>query len=419
MATKPPYDFSTRVLHGEDTGPDWQGSTQPPVFQSASHCQNTAQDMSDLFAGAKNGHIYMRLSNPTNKALENKIADLEGGRAALVSASGMAAIANACMALLRAGDELVASSSLFMSTWILFSDVFKKYNIKARFADPCNLAAVAAAITPKTRFIYVETIGNPKMDVPDLGALAALAHDHHLPLMVDNTLASPYLCRPLELGADIVIHSTTKYLNGHGNATGGVIVDGGGFNWNNERFPDFGPWLDKKGPDAYLYRVWKEHHINFGANQAPWHAYLTMIGLDTLAVRMERHLANAMAVAEHLANQPEVAWVNYPGLSDHPCHETADKQFAGRGFGAMLAFGLKDKDACFSFIDHLKLIRHLANLGDCKTLIIHPWSSQYVAFGDAARQDLGITPDLIRLSVGIEAAEDICGDIDQALAYTT
>jgi O-acetylhomoserine (thiol)-lyase len=413
------HQFSTRVLHDIPKNAGYQsnrqGATQPPVIQSAAHSQDTAQNMSDLFAGNQPGHIYMRLSNPTNAALEEKIARLEEGRNALVTGSGMAAVTNACLTLLRAGDELVASSSLFMSTRLLFADIFKKYGITARFVDPCDLAAMESAITPKTRLMFIETIGNPRMDVPDIRALADIAHNHHLPLIVDNTLASPYLCRPIEFGADIVVHSTTKYLNGHGTATGGVIVDGGTFDWDHEKYDDFKPYLDKKEKDAFLFKVWKEHHINFGTTQAPWHAYLTMVGMDTLAVRMEKHLVNARQIADYLTKRPEVAWVNYPGLPDHPCHETVQKQFSGLGGGAMIAFGLADEAACFAFIDKLQLILHLANLGDCKSLVIHPWSSQYISFAETARRRLGITPDLVRLSVGIEDAGDICADIGRAL----
>ena len=235
------------------------------------------------------------------------------------------------------------------------------------------------------------------------------------PLVVDNTLPTPYLCRPFELGADVVIHSTTKYLSGHGDAVGGVIIDGGNFPWAGDRFPDFQPFIDRKGPLAFLDKVWREHHINFGTTQAPLHSYLTMIGLDTLALRMERHIGNAYEVARYLKERPEVTWLNYPGFEDHPSHSTARKQFNGRGFGGMLAFGLKNQTACFRFIKKLKMIYNLANLGDCKTLVIHPYSSQYVSFEESTRQELSITADLIRLSVGIEAVEDICADLGQAL----
>ncbi len=409
------WKFHTKVIHAEQDSEAWQGATLPPIFQTASHRHPTAEGLSDAFSGKKPKHIYSRLTNPTNTVFENKLAALEAGKGAVVMSSGMAAVANTCMALLRAGDEFVAGHSLFMSTYLLFTNVFRKYNITANLLDPTDVKTVEGAINSRTRLIYVETIGNPKMDVPDIAKLADIAHKHGLPLVVDNTLATPYLCRPLELGADVVIHSTTKYLNGHGDATGGVVIDGGDFDWSTGRFPDFKPFADRKGPLALLDKIWREHHINFGTTQAPMHSYLTMIGLDTLALRMERHVENTMAVARYLRDRPEVAWVNYPGLEDHRHHETAAGQFGGRGFGGILAFGLKNQDACFQFIDNLELVYHLANLGDCKTLVIHPYSSQYVAFDEETRQQLSITPDLIRLSVGIEAVEDICEDLGRSL----
>ncbi len=415
MSENNSYSFQTRVIHAAQSPGGWQGATLPPIFQTASHSHDTAENLSQTFAGMTRDHIYMRLTNPTNRILEEKLTDLEGGKGAVLMSSGMAAIANTCMALLRTGDEFVTGNSLFMSTYVLFANVFKKYGITARFVESTDLEAIQKAINDKTRFVFLETIGNPKMDVPDLARAAEIAHAHGIPLVVDNTLATPYLCRPFELGADVVIHSTTKYLSGHGDAVGGVVIDGGNFSWPRERFPDFEPFVDRKGPLAFLDKVWREHHINFGTTQAPLHAYLTMIGLDTLVVRMERHMSNALEVAHYLESRPEVVCVNYPGLEDHPFREIAVKQFGGRGFGGMMAINLKDQAACFQFIANLQLIYNLANLGDCKTLVIHPHSSQYVSFEESTRQELSITDDLVRLSVGIEAVEDICADLGQAL----
>lgn len=407
--------FNSRVIHSGQSPDAWQGATLPPIFQTASHAHPTAENLSRAFAGKTTDHIYMRLTNPTNRVLEEKITALEGGRGAVAMSSGMAAITNGCLALLRAGDEFVTGNSLFMSTYVLFANIFKKYGITARLVESSDMAALEGAITDKTRFVYLETIGNPKMDVPDLARAAEIAHGHGLPLLVDNTLATPYLCRPLELGADVVFHSTTKYLSGHGDATGGIVIDGGSFPWNNDRFPDLQPFIDRKGDLAYLDKVWREHHINFGTTQAPLHSYLTMIGLDTLALRMERHLANAQQVAAYLKDRPEVTWVNYPGLVDSPFHDIGAAQFNNSGFGGVLAFGLKDQESCFNFINQLQMIYHLANLGDCKTLVLHPYSSQYLSFDEPTRQRLSITPDLVRLSVGIEALDDICADLGQAL----
>ena len=415
MTTKNSYRFHTQVIHAAQTPEDWQGATLPPIFQTASHRHDTAENLSQTFAGQTTDHIYMRLTNPTNRILEEKLSALEAGMGAVVMSSGMAAITNACMALLRAGDEFVSGNSLFMSTYLLFTNVLKKYDITPRLVESTDIDAIEKAINSKTRFVYLETIGNPKMDIPDMARIAEIAHHHGIPVLVDNTLATPYLCRPLEFGVDVVIHSTTKYLSGHGATIGGVVIDGGNFVWSEERFPDFEPFIQRKGPLAFLDKVWREHHINFGTTQAPMQSFLTMIGLDTLALRMERHLANTLEVARYLSKRPEVLWVNYPGLEDHPSYGIAKKQFGGKGFGAMLTFGLKDKEACFKFIDNLRLIYHLANLGDCKTLVIHPYSSQYVSFIDPTRESLSITGDMLRLSVGIEAVEDICEDIGQAL----
>ncbi|MBW1851012.1 MAG: O-acetylhomoserine aminocarboxypropyltransferase/cysteine synthase [Deltaproteobacteria bacterium] len=419
MANKDTYRFHTQVIHAAQSPEDWQGATLPPIFQTASHMHPTADNLSQTFAGETTDHIYMRLTNPTNRILEEKLASLEGGLGAVSMSSGMAAVTNACMALLRAGDEFVSGNSLFMSTYVLFAKVFKKYDITVHMVESTDMDAIEAAINSKTRFLYLETIGNPKMDIPDLAQAAAIAHGHGIPLLVDNTMATPYLCRPFELGADVVIHSTTKYLSGHGDAVGGVVIDGGNFSWPEERFPDFKPFIERKGRLAFLDKVWREHHINFGTTLAPMHAYLTMIGLDTLALRMERHVVNALGVAQYLKERPEITWLSYPGMDDHPSHNTATKQFGGKGFGGMLAFGLKDQESCFKFIDNLRMIYHLANLGDCKTLVIHPYSSQYLSFDEPTRESLSITADLIRLSVGIEAVEDICEDLGQALDKVT
>lgn len=415
MNQKKKYRFHTQVIHAAQSPEDWEGATLPPIFQTVAHQHATAENLTQTFAGKRDDHIYMRLTNPTNRVLEEKLTALEGGLDAVVMASGMAAITNTCMALLRAGDEFVTGNSLFVSTYNLFNSVFKKYDITARLVESTDTAAIERAINSKTRFVYLETIGNPKMDVPDIAQTALIAHKHGVPFLVDHTLPTPYLCRPLELGADVVIHSTTKYLSGHGGALGGVVIDGGNFDWSNERFPDFKPFIDRKGPLALLDKVWREHHINFGATNAPLHAFLTMIGLDTLALRMEQHMKNTMEVARYLKERPEVLWVNYPGLEDHPSHRIALKQFGGKGFGGMLTFGLKDQTACFQFIKNLQLIYHLANLGDCKTMVIHPYSSQYFAQDEATREKLSIPANMIRFSTGIEAIEDICEDIGQAL----
>ncbi|WDP90608.1 MAG: O-acetylhomoserine aminocarboxypropyltransferase/cysteine synthase [Desulfobacter sp.] len=410
-------EFETRAIHEGIDRNAWEGATTVPIYQSAANIHPTAESLSQTFAGQTQDHIYMRLSNPTSRHLEKKLAVLESGKAAVVTSSGMAAINNACLTLLRAGDELVASSALFMSTFGLFTNIFSKYGIKARFADPTKPEEVAAAINGKTRFVYMETITNPGMEIPDIAKIADIAHDNGIPLLVDNTLASPWLCRPLELGADIVMHSTTKYFSGHGASLGGVVVDAGRFDWETEKFSDFAPFAGKDSSLSFTNRMFKEYHVNFGTTPAPFHSFLTDIGLSTLGVRMERHMKNAMAVARFLNAHPRVSWVNYPGFEDHPCHGTAATQFKGKGFGSMLAFGLRDQAACFSFIDNLKMILNLANLGDCKSLVIHPYSSQYVNFPQEQKDRLA-DPCLIRFSTGIEHPDDICRDLNQALNHT-
>ncbi|MEW6185972.1 MAG: aminotransferase class I/II-fold pyridoxal phosphate-dependent enzyme [Thermodesulfobacteriota bacterium] len=416
MMPDKPYRFETQVIHSGQKPQSWEGATLPPIFQTTSHRHETAENLSRTFAGQTTDHIYMRLTNPTNRVLEEKISLLEGGQGAIVMSSGMAAIANTCMALLRAGDEFVSGDSLFMSTYVLFTRIFSKYQLTARLVDPTDTKAIAEAVTDKTRFIYLETIGNPRLDIPNFRETARVANEEGLPLIVDNTLATPYLCRPLGLGAHVVIHSTTKYFSGHGASVGGVVVDGGKFDWTGNRFPDFQPFIDRKGPLALLDRIWREHHSNFGTTQSPFHSFLTILGMDTLALRIEKTFSNAFRVAEFLKDRPEVLWVNYPGLPEHPSHQTAQKQFQRPGFGGLITFGLKDQAACFDFIRRLKLVYHLANLGDCKTLVIHPASSQYISFDEETRQQLGISSDMIRLSVGIENVADICEDLEQALA---
>jgi len=411
---KPSYRFETKAIHDGIKNKEWEGATLPPIFQSAAHYHDTADSLSQTFAGQSQDHIYMRLSNPTNRFLEEKLASLESGKAAVVTSSGMAAINNACMTLLRAGDEFVASSSLFMSTYGLFTNIYKKYNIQVKLADPLDPARIEAAINEKTRFVYIETITNPGMEIPDIRKIADIAHENGIPLLVDNTQASPWLCRPIELGADIIMHSTTKYFSGHGAALGGVVVDAGNFDWKTDKFKDFQPFVEQKGELAFLHRMWKEYHVNFGTTPAPFHSFLIAIGLNTLGVRMERHMENAVKTALFLKKHPKVSWVNFPGFEDHPSHARAKKQFYNKGFGTMLTFGLKDQEACFKLIDSLSMILNLANLGDCKTLIIHPYSSQYVSFPEEVKNKLA-DPCLLRFSVGIEHIDDICADLEQAL----
>jgi len=414
QTTRNRHKFETLVVHSGIDTENWYGSTLPPIFQTASHRFLTAEQLGAAFAGKEKRFIYQRLRNPTNEALEIRIAQLEGGIGSIVTSSGMAAVHNALTAILQSGDEMISGNSLFMSTYLLFANVFKKFGIKVNFVESTALEEYERAINTKTKAIFIESIGNPKMDVPDIETLAEIAHKNNIPLVVDNTMPTPYLFNPFRLGADIIVHSTTKYFSGHGDALGGVIIDSGSFNWPAEKYPDFVVFKERSGERAYLDKVWREIHINVGTTQSPFHSYLTMIGIDTLAVRMQRHVENAEKLVEFMTNQRKVKWVNYPGLESNPSNKTARKQFT-RGCGALFTFGLADQKECFDFIRNLKLVYHLANLGDCKTLVIHPYSSQYVNFDEATRARLSITPDLIRVSVGIEAIEDIVADFEQAL----
>ena len=414
--TKKKWKFDTQVIHGAQAPGEWKSATLAPIYQTASHRFDTAEELSDVFAGKQAGFIYQRLRNPTNEVLEKRLAMLTGGLEAVVTGSGMAAVNNAVLAICRSGDEIISGNSLFMSTFLLFNNVLRKLGIDVKLVESSDLSAWKAAVTPKTKLLFVETIGNPKMDVPDIRKLADLAHANQAPLIVDNTLATPYLFLPLEFGADILVYSTTKYLNGHGSAVGGVVIDSGKFDWPDNKYPDFKLFKESVGKRAYIDKVWREIHINFGTTQSPFQSYLTLIGLDTLSLRMERHMSNTIRLAEFLDKHTKVTWVNFPGLKKSPDHATAKAQFQGKGFGGLLTFGLKDEKTCFDFIRNVQLVYHLANLGDCKTLVIHPWSSQYIRFTEESRRENGITPDMVRVSVGIEAIEDILEDFDQALA---
>jgi len=409
------WKFETLLIHGAQSPEEWKGATLAPIYQTASHRFDTAEELSEVFAGKRPGFIYQRLRNPTNQVLEKRLAMLEGGEDAVVVGSGMAAVSLSLLTICGAGDEIVSGNSLFMSTFVVSTVVFKRLGIDVKLVESADLDAWRAAVTPRTKALFVETIGNPKLDVPCISALAELAHKNGAPLIVDNTLATPYLFRPLEHGADIVVHSTTKFLNGHGSAVGGVIIDGAKFDWPLEKYQDFKLAKERRGALAYTDKLWRELHINLGTTQSPFSSYLTLIGLDTLAVRLERCMSNAMILAEYLKNHPAVKWVNYPGLPTSPAHQMAKTQFQGRGYGGLLTFGLADEKTCFEFIRRLRLVYHLANLGDCKTLAIHPWSSQYINMTEDVRRANGITPDMIRISVGIENIADILADFDQAL----
>jgi len=371
--------------------------------------------LEDLFRGRSIGQVYTRIGNPTLEALEKRLAAIEDGIAAIITASGMAAITTAVLAVVRSGDEILSSSSLFGGTYSLFRDTLSNYGVGSRFVDPSDLGALEASISEATRLIFVETIGNPKMDVPDLAAISAIAKRHGIPLMVDATVSTPYLARVKELGADIIIHSTSKFINGTANSIGGAIIDAGSFDWRSEKFPHFHPFFQKYRNFAFTARTRKLIHKDFGACAAPLNAFLMGEGLETLALRMERHCSNARQLAEFLYYQEKVRWVNYPGLPDSPFFEVANRQFNGR-FGGVLTFGLADKASAFRMINALRLAKNLANIGDTKTLVIHPASTICADYPPEVKALMGVSEELVRVSVGIEDVEDILEDFAAALA---
>lgn len=408
-----PLHFDSLLIHGGmEAGP--AGSTSVPIVQSSSFAYGSAEELEDVFRGRAVGQVYTRLGNPTTEALEKRLALLEGGGAALATASGMAAITTAVLTILRAGDEILSSSSLFGGTFSLFRDTLSNYGITVRFVDPLDLNGMRNAITERTRLLFVETIGNPKLDVPDIPALASIAHEAGLPLLVDATVTTPYLATGAQLDADIVVHSTSKYINGTGTTIGGVIVDRGVFNWNSPRFPHFEAFHKRYRQFAFTARARKLVHKDVGACAAPFNSYLLTEGLQTLALRMERHCSNALDLARFLDGHPKVAWVSYPGLPDSPQHGVATRLYGGR-YGGLLTFGTGDKATAFKVINALRLAKNLANIGDAKTLVIHPASTICADYTTAEKQLMGVTEDLIRVSTGIEDPRDIVEDFRRAL----
>lgn len=405
--------FDSLLVHGGlEAGP--AGATSVPIVQSSAFAYASAEELEDVFRGRAVGQVYTRLGNPTTESLERRLAMLEGGGAAIVTASGMAAITTAVLTILRAGDEILSSSSLFGGTFSLFRDTLSNYGITARFVDPLDLDGFRSAINERTRLLFVETIGNPKLDVPDVPALAKIAHEAGLPIMVDSTVSTPYLANGAQLEADILAYSTSKYVNGTGTTIGGVIIDRGVFDWNNPKFPHFEQFHKKYRAYAFTARARKLVHKDVGACAAPFNSYLLTEGIQTLALRMERHCSSALELACFLDNHPKVSWVSYPGLKNSPHHLVATKLYGGR-YGGLLTFGTGSKSSAFKVINGLKLAKNLANIGDAKTLVIHPASTICADYNLEEKELMGVTEDLVRVSVGIEDCRDIIEDFKQAL----
>ncbi len=421
------FAFETLALHAGQSPDPATLSRAVPVHRTSSYVFKNAEHAANLFGLKESGYIYTRLGNPTQEVLEQRMAALEHGSAALAVASGTAAIHYAIINLCSSGDEIVSANNLYGGTYTMFDTILPQFGIQTRFVDPVEPKNFNAAINKKTRALFVETIGNPTLGVTDIEAVAAIAHSHHLPLLVDSTFTTPYLLKPIEHGADIVCHSLTKWLGGHGTAIGGLVVDSGTFDWTDPKFKLFNE------PDAgyhglrYAHDLGEANHLafimrlrlvplrNLGACIAPDNAWLFLQGIETLPLRMERHCANALAVAEFLHQHPSVEWVRYPGLADDPTYGVA-KKYLHHGFGAMVVFGIKGGiQAGEKFINRLQLFSHLANVGDAKSLAIHPASTTHSQLSDEQKKEAGVSPGLVRLSVGLENINDILWDLEQAL----
>lgn len=426
MSTERKLSLDTLAIHaGQEIDPTTL-SRAVPLYQTTSYGFRDTEHAGNLFGLQEFGNIYTRIMNPTNDVFEKRVAALEGGIGALATASGQAAITFSILNIAGAGDEIVSSSTLYGGTYNLFANTFSKLGIDVKFVDSSNPENFRSAITPKTKALFAETIGNPKGDVLDIEAVAAIAHEHGIPLIVDNTFPSPYLLRPIEHGADVVVHSATKFIGGHGTSIGGVIVDGGQFDWTaNDKFPGLTQpdpsyngivYTDAVGPLAYIIKARVQLQRDIGAALSPFNAWLLLQGLETLHLRVERHSENALKVAQYLEQHPDVEWVSYPGLPSHESYELAQKYFP-KGQGAILTFGIKGGvEAGRKVIENVKLFSHLANVGDSKSLIIHPASTTHRQLDEEEQLAAGVNPELIRLSVGTESIDDILYDLEQAIA---
>jgi O-acetylhomoserine (thiol)-lyase len=398
-----------------------------PIYQTTSYVFDDTDHAAHLFALQEMGNIYTRIMNPTTAAFEERVAALEGGTGAVATASGMAAQLTTMMTLLRPGDEIVSSSSLYGGTHTQFDITLRTWGINTIFVDSSDPENYRKAITPRTRALYGETIGNPRGDVLDIAAVAQIAHEAGVPLIIDNTFATPYLCRPFEHGADIIVHSATKFIGGHGTSIGGVIVEKGTFPWDNGKFPsivDPSPgyhgvrFYETFGDFAFCMKARCETVRDMGPCISPFNSFLLLQGLETLSLRMEKHTRNALQVAQFLSEHPAVSWVSYPGLPDNPFYELAQR-YLPRGAGAIFTFGVKNGyEAGKAVINHVRLFSHLANVGDARSLIIHPASTTHQQLSEKDQLAGGVTPDLIRLSIGLENIEDILWDLDRALVQS-
>jgi len=416
----------TILLHGGQVPDPTTGARAVPIYQTTSYQFKDTEHAANLFGLKEFGNIYTRLMNPTTDVLEKRMAELEGGVGALALSSGQSAISLALLNITQAGDEIISADNLYGGTYTLFRYTFKRFGIKVKFVNSSDLDGFEKAITPKTKAIYAESIGNPKLDILDIEKLSKIAHKNDIPLVIDNTSA-PYILKPIDYGTDIVVYSTTKFIGGHGTSIGGVIVDSGKFDWTNGKFPliadpdpsyhgiNFVEALKPIGNIAFIIKARVTLLRDLGPAMSPFNAFLFLQGLETLHLRMPRHAENALKVAKFLEKHPQVSWVNYPGLDSNPEKKKADKYMA-KGAGAIVGFGIKGgAEAGSKFINSLKLISHLANIGDAKTLAIHPSTTTHQQLSAEEQKNAGVTEDYVRLSVGIEHIDDILADIEQAL----
>ena len=403
----------TLAIHGGFAGDSSSGATAVPISQTVSYAYKTAQELADVFAGKAPGYIYTRIANPTTTALEARLAELEDGIGCIATSSGMAAIASVVMGLVKTGDEIIAAAGIFGGTVSLFENTLGRFGIRTKLVDAADTDQFAGAINDRTKLIFVETIGNPRMDVPDIPAIAKIAHQANIPFVVDNTVTTPFLIKPREFGADIVVHSTSKFINGHGTAIGGAIIDTGNYNWAAGPFEDVKQLSEKVRRLAFLAHLRNLIYRDLGGCPAPMNSFLMLQGLETLSGRMAKHCENAEKLAKYLQDHPKVCWVNYPGLPKSEFRSRVVRLFGGGG--GLLTFGLGDKQKAFRFIDSLKLAKNLANLGDAKTLVIHPSSTIFHEFSMPEQNKMGVTEDIVRASVGIEDFEDIRNDFEQAI----
>lgn len=417
----------TIAVHGGFAGDPQTHSVVVPIYQTTSYYFDSTQHGADLFDLKVPGNIYTRIQNPTTDALEQRVALLEGGLAGLAFASGMAAITAAVLTLAKAGDNIVATSQVYGGTYTFFKHTLKDLGIEARLVDGRDPEAFARAIDGKTKLVYCESVGNPAGNVVDIAAIAKVAHAQGVPLVVDNTVPTPALCRPIEHGADIVVHALTKYLGGHGNSIGGIVIDSGKFPWRgNPRFPQFSTpeaayhgvvYVDDFGGAAYIARARTVALRNTGGAISPFNAFLILQGIETLSLRMERHCSNALAIAKHLKAHPKVSWVNFGGLEGDRDYALAQKYMDGGIPSSLFTFGIRgDRAACARFMDQLQIIKRLVNIGDAKTLACHPATTTHRQLTDEELKTAGVSADLVRLCVGIEHVDDLIADIEQALA---